>query len=173
MLMENKRIAIFIAEMYEEIEYWYPYLRMKEAMADVTTIGATVDSFAGKHGIKATADVSIDHVKPDQFDALIIPGGYAPDYMRREPAMVDFVRRIHEQGKVIAAICHGPWLLASANILKNRTVTSFYSIKDDLVNAGAYWIDQNVVIDGQLITSRNPEDLPIFCKSFIEKMVKG
>lgn len=172
MMLENKKIAILIAEFFEEIEFWYPYYRFKETNAEVSVLGAVKGVFIGKNGMKAQSDFSIDSVKADNFDAVVVPGGFAPDYLRREPKIIDFIRRISEQGKVTAAICHGPWLFASAKIVKNRSLTSFYSIKDDLVNAGAYWIDQNVVVDGHLITSRNPSDLPIFCKTIIEKIAK-
>jgi protease I len=172
MLLQNKNIVILIAEFFEEIEFWYPYYRMLEAGANVVSVAATQGLFIGKNGMKAKCDEIIDNIKPEHYDAVIIPGGFAPDYMRREPKIVDFIRRMNEQGKLTAAICHGPWLLASAKIIKNRTVTSFYSIKDDLVNAGAYWIDQDVVADGKIITSRKPSDLPVFCKSIIEKLTK-
>ncbi len=172
MMLDGKKIAILIADYFEETEFWYPYYRFKEANAEVTVVGAVNGVFVGKNGMKARSDIGIDAVKAEQFDAVVVPGGFAPDYLRREPAVVDFVRRINEQGKVTAAICHGPWLFATAKIVKNRNLTSFYSIKDDLVNAGAYWIDQEVVVDGHLITSRKPADLPIFCKTIIEKIAK-
>lgn len=172
MILQGKNILVLIAEFFEEIEFWYPYYRMIEAGANVVSVGATQGIFVGKNGMKAKSDEIIDNVKPENFDAIIIPGGFAPDYLRREPKIVDFVRRMNEQGKITAAICHGPWLLASAKIIRNKTVTSFYSIKDDLVNAGAYWIDQDVVVDGGIITSRKPADLPVFCKTIIEKLAK-
>ncbi|HOK14449.1 MAG TPA: type 1 glutamine amidotransferase domain-containing protein [Candidatus Kapabacteria bacterium] len=172
MCLEGKNIAILLAEFYEEIEFWYPYYRMKEAGAKVLSIASTNNVFAGKNGLKAKPDEIISNIGPENFDAVIVPGGFAPDYMRRDPQIIDFVRRMNEQNKLTAAICHGPWLFASAKIIVNKTVTSFYSIKDDLVNAGAYWIDQEVVVDGKIITSRNPNDLPIFCKTIIELLSK-
>lgn len=173
MQIENKRIAILIADYFDEIEFWYPYYRMQEAGAKVTVIGPERSIYKGKNGMTFKAEVGIEHAKVDNYDAVIIPGGFAPDYLRREPEVVDFVRRINEQSKTCAAICHGPWLFASANILRNRIVTSFHSIKDDMVNAGAYWIDQNVVLDGHLITSRNADDLPVFCHAIIDQLANG
>jgi protease I len=167
MKLKGKSIAIFVEKFYEDLEFWYPYLRMKEESADLCIIAPKVDEYKGKQGLIAKADQSIIGVKEDEFNALIIPGGYSPDHMRRTPEMVEFVKQMHENGKVVAAICHGPWMLASAGILKGKKVTSFYSIKDDLINAGAEWIDQEVVVDGKLVTSRNPNDLPAFCREII------
>ncbi len=170
MNLKGKNIAIFIADYYEDLEFWYPYYRMKEAGADVCVIGPKVDTYHGKRGLKAKADQSIHAVKPDEFNALIIPGGYSPDHMRREPKMVELVRKMYDDGKLIAAICHGPWMLASAGILQGKRVTSFFSIKDDLVNAGADWMDQEVVVDANIITSRNPGDLPVFARAVIDAL---
>jgi protease I len=170
MKLRGKRIAIFIEKMYEDLEFWYPYLRMKEEGADVVIIGPKVDTYTGKHGVPVKSDQSIIGVNSSEFNALIIPGGYSPDHMRRVPEMVQFVKEINEQGKMIAAICHAPWMLASAGALKGKKVTSFFSIKDDLIHAGAEWIDQEVICDQNLITSRNPNDLPVFCKAIIDRL---
>jgi protease I len=170
MKLRGKRIAIFVEKMYEDLEFWYPYLRMKEEGADVVIIAPKVDTYEGKHGIPVKADQSIVGVTSSEFNALIIPGGYSPDHMRRVPEMVQFVREMNEQGKMIAAICHAPWMLASAGALKGKKVTSFFSVKDDLVNAGAEWIDQEVICDQNLVTSRNPNDLPAFCRAIISRL---
>jgi protease I len=167
MRLNSKRIAIFIENYYEDAEFLYPFYRMQEEGAEVVVIGPHKETYSGKHGVPTKSDVSINDVKTTDFDALIIPGGYSPDRMRRVPAMVDFVRNMHLEGKVVAAICHGGWMLASAGILKSKKVTSFFSIKDDLKNAGADWVDQEVVQDGNLITSRHPKDLPAFCRGII------
>lgn len=171
MVLEGKNIAIFLEKHHEEVEFWYPFYRMKEAGAKVDVIAPKVDSYNGKNGLPAKSDKAIKQVTSDDYDILIIPGGYSPDHMRRSPEMIEFVRSMHNQEKIVAAICHGPWLLASAGIIKGRNVTSFFSIKDDLINAGAKWVDQEVVVDGNLITSRNPNDLPVFCKTIIQTSV--
>ncbi|MDH3253051.1 MAG: type 1 glutamine amidotransferase, partial [Ignavibacteria bacterium] len=128
MSLNGKKIALFVAQLYEDLELWYPYYRMKEEGADVVVIGPARETYRGKNGIPATADQEIAAVTPDDFDALIIPGGYSPDHMRRSPEMVEFVRRMHAGGKPVAAICHGGWMLASAGILKGKRVTSYFSI---------------------------------------------
>ncbi len=167
MSLEGKTIAIFVAKLYEDLELWYPYYRMKEEGADVILIGPERATYSGKHGLPAAADRDIASAHPDQFDALIIPGGYSPDHMRRFPPMVEFVRTMHAAGKPIAAICHGGWMLASADIVRGKNVTGFFSIKDDLVHAGAVWKDEEVVQDGNIISSRMPSDLPAFCRTLI------
>ncbi len=168
MQLKNKKIALFVADMYNEFEFWYPYYRMKEEGADVVVIGPDNAVYTSKHGIPAKVDTGINGVKTQDFHALIIPGGYAPDHMRRNKKMINFVKEMYDEGKIIAAICHAGWMLASAGIINGKTVTSFYSIKDDMINAGAHWVDKEVVVDGTIITSRNPDDLPVFCKTIID-----
>lgn len=170
MELQNKKIAIFIEDWYEDMEFWYPYYRLKEEGADVTVIGTGKNSYTGKRGMKAQADRSINDAFVDDFDALVIPGGYAPDRLRRHDAVLEFVKRMDEENKVIAFICHAGWVPISAKIVVNREVTSFFAIKDDLINAGAKWVDAEVVRDGNLISSRKPDDLPAFCKMIIEAM---
>jgi len=170
MSLKGKNIAIFLENVFEDAEFLYPNIRMKEEGANVIVVAPKMDTYKGKHGYMANSDISIDDVKPANFDALIIPGGYSPDYMRRNKKMVEFVKEMNNQGKIIAAICHAGWMLASANIIRGRKVTSFYSIKDDMINAGCGWIDDEVVQDGNLITSRNPSDLPSFCKTIIASL---
>lgn len=170
--LSGKRVAVLVEKLYDDREFWYPYLRMKEAGADVTIVGSGKGTYAGKAGIEATEDTSADEVNGADFDAVIIPGGYSPDHMRRTPAMVEFVRQAGDAGRVVAAVCHGPWMLASAGLCKGRTVTGFFSIKDDLVNAGAEFVDREVVNDQRVITSRNPNDLPAFCRTIIEELSK-
>jgi protease I len=168
--LTETRIALFIEDLYEDLEFWYPYYRMQEEGAQVVVVGPKLGQYTGKHGVPASSDQAIEAVKVDEFDAVIIPGGYSPDRMRRVPAMVQFVKAMHEQGKVVATICHGGWMLASADIIRGKQITGFYSIKDDLVNAGAEWSDQEVVQDGNIITSRTPADLPAFCRTIIETL---
>lgn len=172
MKLRGRKIAVFLEKMYEDLEFWYPYLRMKEEEAEVCVVAPKVETYEGKHGLPAKADQSIVAVRTDEFNALIIPGGYSPDHMRRVPEMVRFVKKMNEEKKLIAAICHAPWMLASADIIKGKKVTSYFSIKDDLIHAGAEWVDQEVVKDGNIITSRNPNDLPAFCKEIIKTLEK-
>ncbi len=149
--LAGMRIAILAETLYEDLELWYPYYRLREAGADVFVVGSgSAETYQSKHGYPVTVDAEADTVTASQFDAVIIPGGYSPDHMRRHPSMVKLVREAHEQGKVVAAICHAGWMLASANIVRGKTATSYRSIKDDMVNAGANWVDREVVRDGTL-----------------------
>ena len=173
MKLAGKRIAILAENMYQEMELWVPYFRLKEEGAEVKVVGAGgATSYASKHGYPVAVDVQADQVRAVEFDAVIVPGGYAPDMMRRHPAMVGLVREAAQQGKVVAAICHAGWMLVSAGILKGRKATSFFSIKDDMANAGAKWLDREVVVDGNLITSRKPDDLPAFCREIVSALSK-
>lgn len=168
--LKGKKVAILIEEMYEDLEFHYPRIRLMEAGADVMVVGTGKDSYPGKHGLPAKEDIAAEDADATDFDALVIPGGYSPDHMRRSKAMVQLVRDVARDDKPVAAICHGVWMMASAGLLQNRTVTSFFSIQDDLKNAGAEWVDREVVRDGNLITSRNPGDLPAFCATLIESL---
>lgn len=174
MKLAGKRIAILAENMYQEMELWVPYYRLKEEGAEVKVVGAGgAGSYTSKHGYPVNVDVQAEQVKAVEFDAVVVPGGYAPDVMRRHPAMVTLVREAAQQGKVVAAICHAGWMLVSAGILKGRKATSFFSIKDDLVAAGADWQDAEVVVDGNLITSRKPDDLPAFCRAIVAALAKA
>jgi len=173
MKLRGKRVAILAENLYQEMELWVPYYRLKEEGADVKVVGAGATTYTSKHGYPVTADVRADQVSAVEFDAVVIPGGYAPDLMRRSPAMVGLVREAFHQGKVVAAICHAGWMLCSADLLKGKKATSFSSIKDDMVHAGAIWLDQEVVVDGNLITSRKPDDLPAFCRAIVSALAKG
>jgi protease I len=173
MPLTGKRIAVLAENMYQEMELWVPYYRLKEEGAEVKVVGAGgARSYASKTGYPVTVDVQADQVSAVEFDAVIVPGGYAPDMMRRHESMVRLVRDAAQQGKVVAAICHAGWMLASAGVVKGRTVTSFFSIKDDMVNAGAQWVDRDVVVDGNLVTSRKPDDLPAFCREIVKALAK-
>lgn len=168
-MIENKKIAILVEDMFNVFEFWYPYYRLKEAGAGVLVVGSgRKEVFTGKPATDVRADAAADDVAADALDGVIIPGGYAPDMMRRYPAMVQLVKDIFGQGKLVAAICHAGWVPASAGILSGRRLTSFFAIKDDLINAGAQWVDEAVVIDDNLITSRTPDDLPVFMKAVID-----
>src|SRR5205809_161547 len=174
MKLEGKRIAILAADMQQEMELWVPYYRLREEGAGVNVIRAgAAKSYTPKHGYPVNVDAQAEQVKAVEFDAAIVPGGYAPDMMRRHAAMVSLVRDAARQGKLVAAICHAGWMLVSAGVLKGSKATSFFSIKDDLVAAGANWVDAEVVVDGNLITSRKPDDLPAFCRTIISALSKA
>jgi len=171
MELEGKKVILFVEEMFNVFEFWYPYYRLKEAGARVCVVGSgSTDRYHGKDGTLAKVDAAAVDVSAKDYDGIIIPGGYAPDHMRRHPEMVAIVRDLFLAGKVVAAICHAGWMLASAKVLKGKTVTSFFAIKDDLIHAGATWVDEEVVIDGNLITSRTPDDLPAFMRAVIKAM---
>lgn len=171
MSLKDKKVIILIEEMFNVFEFWYPYYRLKEEGVEVTVVGSgSAEVYTGKPGTQAKADVSADQVSAEEFDGIIIPGGYAPDMMRRYPAMINLVKDIFNANKPVAAICHAGWMLVSAGILSGKKATSFFAIKDDLINAGAQWLDQEVVVDGNLVTSRFPDDLPAFMKAVINML---
>jgi protease I len=168
MELKGKHVAVLAEDLYEDLELWYPVYRFREAGAKVTIVGGGASGYSSKHGYPVTPDATAEKVNAADFDAVIIPGGYAPDRMRRHEAMVDLVRDVFARGKVVAAICHGGWMLVSADVLRGRRATCFFAIKDDLVNAGARYEDREVVRDGNLVTSRKPEDLPAFCRTILQ-----
>jgi protease I len=172
-MLAGKRIAILAEENFEDSELTEPLRAMKDAGARVLIVGSgSKKNYKGKRGsAEVTVDTTADKVRASQFDALIIPGGYAPDKMRLHQPMVDLVRKAHAEGKIIAAVCHGPQLLISADIVKGRRVTSWPSVAVDLKNAGAIWVNEPMVRDGNIITSRKPADLPRFNKAIIEALV--
>jgi protease I len=168
MSLTGKRVAILAENNYQELELWYPLLRLREEGAEVKVIGTgSAGTYTSKRGYPVTVDAAADEVEAADFDAVIVPGGYAPDLLRRYEAVLNLVRGAHQQGKVVAAICHAGWVLISAGILKGRQVTCVSAIKDDVINAGATYLDQEVVQDGNIITSRVPTDLPAFCRTII------
>lgn len=174
MELNGKHVLILVEQVFNDHEFWYPYYRLMEAGATVLVVGTgTIQSYTGKYGTIATVDMDAAEAASSLRDGIIIPGGYAPDHMRRYPEMVKLVRDHDQAGKVVAAICHAGWMLASARILKGRTVTSFVAIRDDLVNAGATWVDEPVVVDKNLITSRKPDDLPVFMRTVIQALKNG
>jgi protease I len=169
--LKGKRVAVLAENMYQELELWYPLLRLREAGAETFVVGTgSADTYTSKHGYPVQVDMVADQVSAKDVDAVVVPGGYAPDLMRRYPAMVRLVRQAFEQGKVVAAICHAGWMLASADVLKGKQATCFFAIKDDLIHAGATYVDAEVVRDGNLITSRMPSDLPAFCRTIIQAL---
>ncbi len=167
MKLSGRRVAVLVADLYQELEFWYPYLRLREEGATVVAVGPEKREYKSRLGYPAPAELPAAEAHAAQFDAVVIPGGYAPDYLRRSPALVSFVRDMAEAGKPVAAICHGGWMLCSARVVKGRRVTSVPAIRDDLENAGATWVDEEVVQDGNIITSRVPADLPAFLRAIV------
>jgi protease I len=168
MSLSGKNVVILAENFYEDLELWYPYYRLKEEGADVKVVGMPgVESYGSKHGYPVSPDLTPQEVVVEKIDALLVPGGYAPDKLRRYPEMLALVRKAFDQGKVIGMICHAGWVPISAGIIQGKKVTSVSAIKDDMVNAGGEWLDQEVVVDGNLISSRTPADLPAYCKAII------
>ncbi|GAC1469565.1 MAG: type 1 glutamine amidotransferase domain-containing protein [Chloroflexota bacterium] len=170
MELTGRRVAILAEDVYEDLELLYPLYRLREAGAHVTVVGPEAKTYTSKHGYPVEADRASRDVSVADFDAVIVPGGYAPDKMRRDAHLVELVREAARQDKVVAAICHAGWVLAEADVCRHRTLTSVGAIKTDLINAGATWVDREVVQDGNLITSRTPADLPAFCRTIIEAL---
>jgi protease I len=169
--LTGKRAAILVEQQYQELEVWYPLYRLKEAGCQVTVVGPeSGKSYPSKLGYPAVSDKGIKDVRADDFDLVVIPGGFAPDFIRRTPAMIQFVQDMANKGKLLAAICHGPWVLCSTNALRGKKATCFFAIKDDVINAGASYVDEVVVRDGNVITSRKPDDLPAFMMTIISAL---
>jgi protease I len=171
-IASGKRVLMFVDDVYEDLELWYPKLRLEEAGAKVIVAGLQANkTYAGKHGYPCVSDAAIADLNaddPDDFDGLVIPGGFAPDKLRRDPKVLELTRRIHEAGKLMAHICHAGWIPISANIMRGYRCTSTPGIKDDLVNAGAEWIDEPLVIDRNQVSSRRPSDLPEFMRGVLQ-----
>ncbi|HTK41587.1 MAG TPA: type 1 glutamine amidotransferase domain-containing protein [Gemmatimonadales bacterium] len=173
MSLQGTSILFFAAPLYEDLELWYPKIRMEEEGARTVVAGLGEQTYQGKRGYPVTVDANVDDVSARDFDGLVIPGGYAPDILRRSQRVLQLVREIHQAAKPIAFICHAGWVPISANILRGKRGTSVGAIKDDLVNAGMLWEDSPVVVDGNLISSRTPADLPMFCKALIAALEGG
>jgi protease I len=168
-----KNVAVLIEDHYEDLEAWYPYLRLKEEGMQTVFVGpGRQKEYHSKHNYTAKEEMSISDAEVSEFDAVIIPGGYAPDMMRRDMRINDFVKNMFDAGKLVAAICHAAWVPISADIVKGKNMTCFFSIKDDCINAGAKYTDKEVVVDGNFITSRKPDDLPAFCREIIKFLRK-
>jgi protease I len=171
--LKGKRVAMLVDNLYQEMEVWYPLYRFREAGAEVVTVGASAsETYTSKLGYPCKAESSYDSIRATEFHGVIVPGGFAPDHIRRHPAALEFIRHIDRDGKLVAAICHGPWVLCSTGTLRGKRVTSYFSIKYDVVNAGGIYQDAEVVVDGHLVTSRRPDDLPAFCRACIEVLGK-
>ena len=169
MKLTGKKVLSFVHEDCEDLELWYPVLRLREEGATVHLVGEDAKyTYKGKYGVPATSDFAFKDVDPNDYDALLVPGGWAPDKLRRFKEVIEIVQHMEERKKPIGQICHAGWVLISAKILNGKTVTSTPGIRDDMENAGATWLDEAVVVDGHLISSRRPPDLPDYMKAFIQ-----
>lgn len=171
--MSAKKIAIMVDEMYQVLEVWYPYYRFREAGLDVHFVAAEAQkTYPSKEGYPCVSEIAAARAESEDYDCLLVPGGFAPDFMRRSVEVIKFANDMVNAGKVIAAICHGGWLLCSTRAYKGKTATCFKAIKDDIINAGADYVDAECMVDGNLITSRKPDDLPAFCAAILNALGK-
>jgi protease I len=165
--MSQNTVAILVGPDYEDLEVWYPKLRLEEAGFRTPLVGIGDASYSGKWGYPAPVDMHIRDVDPTTVCGVLAPGGWAPDKLRRDPLVLDLVRAVNAAGGLVATICHGPWILISAGIVRGRTMTSTVGIRDDVMNAGATWVDEAAVIDGNLVSARVPKDLPAFASAML------
>ncbi|MCM3112267.1 type 1 glutamine amidotransferase domain-containing protein [Lederbergia lenta] len=173
MRLQNKKVIALVEDEFEDLELWYPILRLREEGAEVHLVGIEAKKkYIGKYGVPAESDYSFSDIQAEDYDAILVPGGWAPDKLRRYEEVLDFIRIMDEAKKPIGQICHAGWVLISAKILDGKKVTSTPGIKDDMTNAGAEWSDEAVVVDGHLISSRRPPDLPPYVKAFADKLAE-
>jgi protease I len=165
--LEGRRIVVLVAEGFEDLEFWVTVMRLNEEGANVTIAGPTTDTVRGKNALEARAVVRVDDVSADDVDAVVVPGGWAPDKLRRLPAVIDLVRRVHDDGKIVGLICHAGLVGISAGIVGGGRATGSLGIKDDLVNAGATWVDEPAFRDGNIVWGRVVEDIPDFCRELV------
>lgn len=170
MKLEGKHIAYLVGEGFEDLEFWVPLMRLREEGATVTVVAPEVRTYRGKHCLEATPDKAAQDVKAEDFDAIVVPGGWAPDKMRRYPAVLHLVSGVHAQGKIVGSICHAGLVLISAGIVKGAKATGSEGIKDDLINAGAEWVDQAAFRDGNIVWGRVVKDIPDFCRELIKAL---
>ena len=176
MKLKEKRVAVLVGPGFEDLEFWVPLMRMQEEGAEVTVVGmAAGETYTSKSGgLTARADVAASDVSAGQFDAVIVPGGWAPDKLRRYPAVTDLVRGLYERGKVVASICHGGLVLISAGIVRGHRATGSKGIRDDLINAGATWVDDRAAFrDGHIVWGRVVPDIPAFCRELVAALSEG
>ncbi|MCF8230964.1 MAG: type 1 glutamine amidotransferase [Bacteroidales bacterium] len=168
MKLKDKTIVVLVHELFEDLELWYPVHRLREEGAKVFIAGPEKDKeYKGKHGVPAKSNMKVSEVNLDSVDGIVVPGGYAPDKLRRYPEVTDLIKQADDKGMPLAMICHAGWVMISAGILKGRKATSVGAIKDDMINAGTNWVDEPVVIDKNLVSSRTPADMHVYMKSYI------
>lgn len=173
MRLQGKKVISLVHDEFEDLELFYPTIRLREEGAIVHLIGEKAnDTYKGKYGVPAVADYGFDDIHPSEYDAILVPGGWAPDKLRRFPQVLEMVRYMNDHKKPIGQICHAGWVLISANILQGKKVTSTPGIKDDMVNAGATWVDDAVVVDGHIVSSRRPPDLAPYAKAFADVLAE-
>ncbi|MFD1019173.1 type 1 glutamine amidotransferase domain-containing protein [Thalassobacillus hwangdonensis] len=169
MRLNNKKVIALVSDEFEDLELWYPVLRLREEGATVDIVGKDAkQEYIGKYGVPVTSDYAFTDIDVEEYDGILVPGGWSPDKLRRFPEVLSFIKHMDEHKKPIGQICHAGWVLISADILKGRNVTSTPGIKDDMVNAGANWFDEPVVEDGHIISARRPPDLPPYAKAFAD-----
>jgi protease I len=166
-------LLTFVDDVYEDLELWYPLLRLQEAGYGICLAALELKTYTGKHGYPAKSDLKLEEARSEDFRGLLIPGGFMPDKLRREAKVLSLTREFYEQGKLVAFICHGGWIPISAKILRGKRVTGSRGIKDDLENAGGIWMDEPVVVDENLVSSRTPRDLMLFAKAMVEFLQSG
>ena len=173
MRLKGKRVAVLVEQEFEDLEFWVPTMRLREEGAEVVAVGTgSSDTYIGKHGVPATPDTTADMVKAADFDAVVVPGGWCPDKLRRYDSVLTFVRELYQAGKIVGAICHGGWVPISAGIVKGHKATGSIGIKDDLVNAGAEWVDESAFRDGNLVWGRVVPDIPNFCRELVNAIAE-
>jgi len=170
-MKKGRKVAVMVDEMYQVLEVWYPYYRLKEAGIEAVFVAAQANKeYHSKEGYPCVSHLAADQANAADFDAMVVPGGFAPDFMRRSQTVIRFANDMVNAGKVIAAICHGGWLLCSTKVFSGKKATCFMAIKDDITNAGAQYVDAECVVDGGLITARKPDDLPAFCTAILKAL---
>jgi len=168
-MKKDCKVVCLVHDDFEDLELWYPILRLREEGVTVHTAGEKAGvTYVGKYGVPAVSDFAFSDINCEEYDGLLVPGGWAPDKLRRYPEVIDIVRRMNDKGKPIGQICHAGWVLISADIIRGKKVTSTPGIKDDMKNAGGIWIDEAAVVDGNIVSSRRPQDLPEYMKAYIK-----
>ncbi|RSL33764.1 type 1 glutamine amidotransferase [Salibacterium salarium] len=174
MSLQTKQVIALVDEDFEDLELWGPVMRLREEGANVILTGKEKGkTYYGKYGVPAEAEANFSDINPQDFDGILVPGGWAPDKLRRFDEVIHMVQHLEENKKIIGQICHAGWVLVSANILEGRQVTSTPGIKDDMKNAGAIWSDEEVVVDGNIVSSRRPPDIPAYCKELVKAFINN